>query len=340
MREVAPVIIPTLNRKSHLERCLDSLGKNGWAKYTDVYISVDFPPDEKYLSGYEEVRRFLENYNGLCFRSMKVLYQEKNLGPSDNTKFLKEFIRGRYKFYIFSEDDNEFSVNFLEYMNKCFEVMENSRNIIAVCGAKDAEWAGDGEIIAGKLFAAYGVGLNLFTEEMLMKDVENILLDKGTMRILNLRHLFMRNRCLYIMYIKEILCRNDGLFWKNEKELNWCDTVLSIYMHLTDKVCIVPGISKARTWGNDGTGVNMAASTVDVRKTYPLDDRKSITIEKEDAILFEGKNYRIGNEYMHIKNQFGITLRALCLHLILAVSGYNRERTVNLISILRRLKIK
>lgn len=49
----APVIIPTLNRIEHLKRCIESLEKNTGADKTEVFVSLDFPPSDKYLQGYE-----------------------------------------------------------------------------------------------------------------------------------------------------------------------------------------------------------------------------------------------------------------------------------------------
>ena len=51
----APIIIPTCNRIIHLKRLIESLNNNNWAKYTDLYISVDFPPNEGFAVGHEEV---------------------------------------------------------------------------------------------------------------------------------------------------------------------------------------------------------------------------------------------------------------------------------------------
>ena len=39
----APVMITACNRYKHLERCIGSLQRNGYAKDTELYISVDFP---------------------------------------------------------------------------------------------------------------------------------------------------------------------------------------------------------------------------------------------------------------------------------------------------------
>ena len=48
----APVLIPTCNRIHHLKRCVESIARNKLAKETELYISVDYPPSEKYQDGY------------------------------------------------------------------------------------------------------------------------------------------------------------------------------------------------------------------------------------------------------------------------------------------------
>lgn len=51
----APVLIPTLCRSDHFIRCLESLKKNTWAKYTEVYIAVDYPAKESHWDGYSSL---------------------------------------------------------------------------------------------------------------------------------------------------------------------------------------------------------------------------------------------------------------------------------------------
>ena len=48
----APVIIPTLCRFEHFNRCIESLSKCTWAEYTEVYIGLDYPAKESHWGGY------------------------------------------------------------------------------------------------------------------------------------------------------------------------------------------------------------------------------------------------------------------------------------------------
>ena len=51
----APVLIPTLCRDEHFIRCIESLKRNAWAKYTDIYIALDFPCKESHWDGYNKI---------------------------------------------------------------------------------------------------------------------------------------------------------------------------------------------------------------------------------------------------------------------------------------------
>ena len=75
----APVVIPTLNRYTHLRRCVESLEDNTWAEYTDVFISVDFPPEEKYEEGHKKVVEYLKKKeNNNSFKSLNLYFQKTN----------------------------------------------------------------------------------------------------------------------------------------------------------------------------------------------------------------------------------------------------------------------
>lgn len=50
----APVIIPVLCRYKHFTKCIESLKNNGWAKYTDIYIGLDYPAKDSHVKGYKK----------------------------------------------------------------------------------------------------------------------------------------------------------------------------------------------------------------------------------------------------------------------------------------------
>ena len=85
----APMLIPTFCRDQHFMRCIESLKKNTWAKYTDVYIWLDYPLLATKNGGSEEILedgRFgelIENTGDVSTLSANVL------GAVNNVKDLK-----------------------------------------------------------------------------------------------------------------------------------------------------------------------------------------------------------------------------------------------------------
>ena len=138
----APVLIPTLNRYEHLRQCLESLSRCTWADKTEVYVALDYPPADKwdkYAPGWEKNRDWLRSVGDMGFKKLHLIERTENYGiwrPGDkgNAKCLREEIEGKYDRYIMSEDDNVFSPNFLEYMDKGLEKFEDDESAFALIG--------------------------------------------------------------------------------------------------------------------------------------------------------------------------------------------------------------
>ncbi len=128
----APVIIPTSNRYNHLKSCVESLAKCSGAEETELFISVDYPPSEKYKKGHNEIIEYVKNIIG--FKVVHIYIQEKNLGGYGNLFFLRNEVLKNYDRMIFTEDDNIFSPCFLEYINKGLEIFKDDKRIWGICG--------------------------------------------------------------------------------------------------------------------------------------------------------------------------------------------------------------
>lgn len=330
--DYAPIIIPTLNRVDHLKRCLKSLEMNIGAEQTEVYISVDYPPAQKYWDGYLEVKKWLnDNANAMKFKKVHVFFQDINLGARENSFFLEDQIKEKSDRYIYTEDDNEFSPNFLQYINLGLDIFENDEKILGICGAKDTEWIYDDNNIAYvKLFPAYGYGSWFSKEYRIKKRGQEFLLDKETLNPKFMRKLFVRNRCLFNTYICNVLCKEDGLYW-NEDELYWCDSLRSIYMHLSDVVCVAPQKVKSRTWGNDGSGINMAALDINPEEEWPLDADTSFVYSNVQKLKFNEDNYNLGNQYLRPMASVKGTIKAIMLYGMLLLCKRDRKKVINVI---------
>ena len=160
--ECAPVVIPTLCRHDRFNAGLESLKKNTWAEYTDVYIAVDYPAKDEHWDGYNKICEYLDKGDFSVFKSFNVVKRTKNLGPGFNLTDIIEEITKIYDRRIIAEDDVIFSPVFLEYMNKCLEMYKDDDNIIAVNGySYPVNWVSDKDaniIFQSSWCSAWGIG--------------------------------------------------------------------------------------------------------------------------------------------------------------------------------------
>lgn len=250
----APVLIITLNRHKHLICAVESLKKNKWAKYTDVYIAVDYPPNEKYREGYNKICEYLDNQCFREFRSFTVIKRKENYGAKRNFVELRDYIATKYDRWISAEDDIEFSQTFIEYMDKCLEKYENDDRVLAVSGysyplswkAKD----GTNAFFQDGTYSAWGTGQWREKSNECRKLLEGtFLLDSFDSAINSgkLEKMIDGRKYEYIAYA--LAGVNGNLF------SGTCDMTYGIYMALCDKVVIAPMISQTRNHGFDGSGL-------------------------------------------------------------------------------------
>lgn len=338
--DYATIIIPTLNRANHLKRCLDSLAYNDWAKYSPLIISVDYPPSPKYEDGYQEVLKLLKAYDFSVFKSIEIFYQKRNLGPAENSMFLFNKVEENDGICVFTEDDNQFSPNFLEYINKGLELFGEEEFVYSVNGMSDTDWYArkcDNYIIS-KLFPAYGAGFKTAKKFLVEEKARQFLLDKSNINLRNLKSLYCKNKYLFVAYITQILCTRKGLYWSKDGLLNMSDIPVSIYMHLTDYVCVVPVVSKSRTFGNDGSGVNMPS--IKESKEKIIDEDAHFDFVCSGNISFDDRNYKIGERFLmdslwKWKTRISSLTKAFASLLLLYMMGKDHDKVS---SILDRFK--
>lgn len=284
----APVIIPTLNRYDHLKRLIDSLIGNSYAKETELYISLDYPPSEKYTEGYKRTEQYLDSSDKWGFKGVHIYKQEHNLGPSDNIDFLKEKVFEKYDRFIYTEDDNEFSPNFLEYIDKGLEIFKEDSEVFAIAaGIEDFEEFnfGDGEnVIKFNVFQARGYGMWkdrceaqkdwINYENMLMvaknRDLCRRLYNNAPLAYTELFNVLLANPSEKSIYI-----RDDG-------RVREFDYTRSIYMAVYDMYVVIPKKCKVRNWGYDGSGINC-----EVRADYDPSSRMIDASETFDFLYKE-----------------------------------------------------
>lgn len=288
-KEYAAIAIPTLNRYEHLIRCIDSLKKNRYARFSDLYIALDYAPSEKYTIGRKKVEEYIDN-EITGFAHVYIYKHKTNLGPIRNMDFVLEWAAKTHDRYIFSEDDNEFSQDYLEYINKTLDMYNNNADIIAISGynypmtVKDIE----GETYTNNAyFAAFGFA-GWFDRYYDMRNrmttswLRNVYKDSDVMK--ELRNQAPNQYCNFVkgMLGYTTLLEKDKDVWK-------MDLTYGLYMFSHDKKMIFPVISKVRNWGYDGSGTN--CDVIDYNPDKPITHRNfGFECQKLDERLECGNN--------------------------------------------------
>ena len=251
----APFVVPTLCRSEHFIRMMESLKKNSWACFTDVIVSVDFPPSEEYRKGWQEICDYLGQGDFSVFNKLIVLKQSENLGFGRNSSFLYKYVAQNYDRFIRCDDDCEFSPNFLEYMDKCLDAFEDDENVVAVTGySYPIDWSvSEGATCMRQQFnvATWGLGRWVKKNTLVADYIDSVkMLDDAEMVIKAGRY----KKMLEISYVQYF---NQAIGGPGKKSLmnNVTDVSFRAYLACQDKYCISPILSKVRNYGFDGSGL-------------------------------------------------------------------------------------
>lgn len=254
----APLYIITLCRDRHFIRCVESLKRNTWAKYTDIYIGLDYPPSDKYRDGWEKICKYLEEGDFSIFSSFNIIKQDSNVGASQNSTFIRNIISEKHDRYIYSEDDLEYAPTFLEYINKTMWHYENDDDVIGVTGyCYPVNWEySEGATCIKQNFnvamwgTAFWIDRAQKARSYLMsgKHYENLpKVMKG--------HLY-ENMIDFSQreYFPKALKYYPGIP-ADRMMMSATDTAMRIYTAIEGKYVIMPTVSKVRNHGFDGSGL-------------------------------------------------------------------------------------
>lgn len=281
----APVLIPTLNRYEHLKKCLESLSRCTWADQTEVYVALDYPPSEKYEEGWKMNKEFLEKCGDMGFKKLHLIEREENYGiwksgNKGNLDCLCKEIWNYYDRYIITEDDNVFSPNFLEYMDKGLEKFENDDNVISLCAFR---WffplKKEGNTFFRSNVSCTPWGMGLWRRKQQAKPIRDYKWFRKHLTIKNLIKVYKNNGPSFVNAFVEF-CNSD------KKHATPTDQHSAIYMTLEDKCQIIPMVSLVRNIGLDGSGVTMGKNSEELQKLYD-----SIPVSNDPHFEFVGTGY-------------------------------------------------
>lgn len=296
----APIRIPTLCRSVHFIRLIESLKRNSWAKYTEVYVGLDYPPGEKYRKGWKEICDYLDTGNFSAFAAFHVIKRAENFGAGRNLWDLSRLIYEQHDRMITLEDDTEVSPNFLEYMNKCLDVFENDSDVVLVSGySYPVKWEMSEVATCMKQdfnASTWGQGTWRAKEQEYvaivhsgqpLKYVSKVVQDKLYKRMID--------ACLK-EYIEAALCsKRAGLMRRCS------DIGMRAYLPVAGKYCVSPLVSKVRNHGFDGSGLYCQDITHLDGKTagtynypeQPIDESDSFEIRLNDEAYLEENRRRL-----------------------------------------------
>ena len=286
------ILIPTLCRHKHLEKCLDSLMKNPWAKYVDLYIALDYPASDAHWPGYREILKLMDRDYSI-FRSFHLVKRPVNYGAENNYESLLKDIVQDYDQFIYMEDDTEFSENYLEYMLKALDYFRDDSDVISVSGySYPVKLTKDNNcniITQNAIFNMWGAGFWVDKYKVFWKAIDdNLCLIRDYPY--NIRHYKFSNyrRDDYINFVAGVDPDDKDVRKKCLLFTSPSDISMGVYMQIKGQYQAMPCISKVRNNGFDGSG--LYCQTVKPRKfgkvtsdTYdyskqPIDQKKSFTL--------------------------------------------------------------
>ena len=283
LKDTVPVLIVTLNRYEHFERCLRSLEKNSLAKDTEIFIGIDYPFKEEHWDGYRKICNLLER-NTFDFKKVTVLKHKKNVGVEKNHYLTRDLLYKKYDSYIFSEDDNEFSSDYLEYMNKVMSKYRNDENILAVSGYSypvNTEGLENGVLFSlDTYFSAFGYGIWKQKDELMCKTINMSTFMTYYSDRRKMKELRRRSTNQYCNFVKGMVEYIPELI-KNG-EVKKIDLSYGLYMFFNHKKMIFPLVSKVRNTGYDGSGENCGEMTGKNGTRYRNYDFSSQPIDKKN----------------------------------------------------------
>ncbi len=257
----APIILATLNRCEHLKRCIKSLQQNDWAQYTELYVSVDYPAKESHWKGYREVRKYLED--GIeGFQKVNLFYQPSNLGAYHNWQFLFRKVFECYDRCIVTEDDNEFSPCFIEFMDKGLELFKDDPDIFCLCAhTPNKAWHTEGENILKLSSVQYYYGGAFWREKWTcaLQESSKKFFDSIGCSPYYIWKLYYHSRNMLWWYVHRYLCDPHEVMVDKDGSPTAIDINYNIYCIIKNKYIITPLESLSRNYGRDGSGDNCGA---------------------------------------------------------------------------------
>lgn len=241
---IYPITIPTLCRYEHFKKCVESLSRCKYADQTELIIGLDYPLNSSHVEGHKLIENYIPSITG--FKKVSVFKQDHNVGCSVNSGTLRKYAFEKYDAVIVTEDDNEFSPCFLEFINTALDEFSNNPKVSSVCGYSQPKYYKPN--IKDNSICTYdncAWGLGLWREK---EKNNNMTLDRFKKIIKSYRltlKIFMYSP--KIMYMLLYMVKRNTIYGD---VMRTCNNILN------DTYQLKPIKSLVRNNGNDGSGEN------------------------------------------------------------------------------------
>jgi hypothetical protein len=278
-----PVVIPTLCRFTHFKRCIESLVQCTYADKTEVIIGLDYPLKEEHKQGYKQICEYLPTISG--FKKVTIIRRTENWGALRNWQSLREYTFQHNDALIYSEDDNEFSPCFLDFMNKALVKYKDDNHIMSISGYNPVLYYGvqNSNVYCTPVSYAWGMGI--------WKDKENEF--KSSLEYISKGNCILKSYFYSYKLFKAVPTSFNLLISMAKKGMEWEDVIRTSFNVLYGRVQLRPSISIVRNWGHDGSGEHcgvdkgMTEQKILIQSTFELDAiSEYISIGKKIKLLF------------------------------------------------------
>jgi hypothetical protein len=254
----APVHISVYDRPRHFIKCIESLSKNIEAHDTTLYISSDGPKDKASADNIRIIRDYINNVQS--FKKINLFAPKENTNGEVLTN-VSDAIRSDSKKYIFSEDDNIFSKNFLSFVNDGLNLYQHNKHIFAICGYMFPGFSPqDKNQHFLRCFNGWGVGF--WSEKNLTSTFDGQIFAKN---ILCEKEVFQK-------IINELPVMGPMLRLIAEGKIEGGDLVRAALLFERSQFCVFPPFSLVRNIGNDGSGMHCGINKI--LDAQPIYDQK------------------------------------------------------------------
>ena len=176
---------------------------------------------------------------------------------------------------IITEDDNEFSPCFIEFMDKGLELFKNDSDILYLCAhSSNKEWHTEGENVLKLSSVQYYYGTGFWREKYVraLRERNKRLFDSIGRNPYYIWKLYYHSRNMLWWYVHRYLCDPYEVMVDKEGTPLEMDINHNIYCIIKNKYIVTPVKSLSRNYGRDGSGVNCGVDQSYIPRDIVMDD--------------------------------------------------------------------